>query len=283
MQAKIIDGVKLSKHIMQVISEEICKLKMQTIIPGLAVIIVGDDKASKIYVRNKEMACKEVGIYSEKFELDYDTQESKLLNLINDLNNRSDIHGILVQLPLPKHINVNEVIKKISPYKDVDAFHPYNMGNTIIGQKGLSPCTPQGILDLIDSINVDVKGRNCVIVGSSNIVGKPMAMLMVNKGATVTICNIFTQDLKFHCRNADILIVAVGKENLITADMVKPGAVVIDVGLNRSEEGKIFGDVDFKEVSKIAGYITPVPGGVGPMTVAMLLKNTVMVAKLLRI
>ena len=250
-------------------------LKQKGIIPGLAVIIIGEDEASKLYVRNKERACRATGIYSEKYELPEDVAEYEVFDLIAKLNNKKNIHGILVQLPVPKHIDENKIIDAISYNKDVDSFHPFNVGKIVIGQNGFVPCTPQGILELIKKQKIDVKGKECVIVGSSNIVGKPMALLMVNNGATVTICNIFTKDLKHYCKMADILIVAVGKEKLITADMVKPGAVVIDVGMNRNKKGLLCGDVDFDEVSKIAGYITPVPGGVGPMTIAMLLQNTV--------
>lgn len=280
MTAKIMDGMKLSDKIRTEIIEEIELLKQDGITPGLAVIIVGDDEASKLYVKNKEKACQSVGIYSEKYEISKDISENDLLNLIKTLNNRYDIDGILVQLPLPEHINENKVIELISKNKDVDAFHPFNVGKVMIGQQeGFVSCAPQGILELIKSENIDVAGKECVIVGSSNIVGKPMAMLMVNNNSTVTLCNIFTKDLKAHCRRADILIVAVGKEKLITADMVKEGAVVIDVGMNRDKNGVLCGDVDFEEVSKVASYITPVPGGVGPMTVTMLLKNTVYSAK----
>lgn len=275
MLAKIIDGEKIAFEIKEKILKKVEVLKQKGIIPGLAVIIIGEDEASKLYVRNKERACRATGIYSEKYELPEDVAECEVLDLIAKLNNKKNIHGILVQLPVPKHIDENKIIDAISYNKDVDSFHPFNVGKIVIGQNGFVPCTPQGILELIKKQKIDVKGKECVIVGSSNIVGKPMALLMVNNGATVTICNIFTKDLKHYCKRADILIVAVGKEKLITADMVKPGAVVIDVGMNRNKKGLLCGDVDFAEVSKIAGYITPVPGGVGPMTIAMLLQNTV--------
>lgn len=275
MVAKIIDGKKIAFEIKEEILQEVKLLKQNGIIPGLAVIIIGEDEASKLYVKNKEKACKDVGMYSEKYSLPEDVAELEVLNLIVELNSKKNIHGILVQLPVPKHIDENKIIDAISPNKDVDSFHPFNVGKVAIGQCGFVPCTPQGVLELIKKQNIDVKGKECVIVGSSNIVGKPMALLMVNNGATVTICNIFTKDLKHYCKRADILIVAVGKEKLITADMVKPGAVVIDVGMNRNKKGLLCGDIDFDEVSKVAGYITPVPGGVGPMTIAMLLKNTV--------
>lgn len=280
MAAKIMDGKKLSDKIRINIRKEVDLLKQNGITPGLAVIIVGDDEASKLYVRNKEKACRSVGIYSEKYEMPKDISEKDLLSLIKKLNDRNNIHGILVQLPLPELINENKIIELISKNKDVDAFHPFNVGKLMIGQQeGFVSCTPQGILELIKNENIDVVGKDCVIVGSSNIVGKPMAMLMTNNNSTVTLCNIFTKDLKSHCKKADILIVAVGKEKLITADMVKDGAVVIDVGMNRDKNGLLCGDVDFEEVSKIASYITPVPGGVGPMTVTMLLKNTVYSAR----
>lgn len=279
MSAKILDGKKLSSQIKLKIFEEIKELKLKNITPGLAVIIVGEDKASKIYVRNKEKACQEVGIVSQKFELPETTSENEILELIKKLNTKEDIHGILVQLPLPKHIDENKIINLISKNKDVDGFHPYNLGNIMIGRESFVSCTPQGILELIKSENIAIAGKECVIVGSSNIVGKPMAMMMINNNATVTVCNIFTKDLESHCRRADILIVAVGKEKLITASMVKKGAVVIDVGINKNKDGHICGDVDFESVSKIAGYITPVPGGVGPMTIAILLQNTVLSAK----
>ena len=258
------------------LKSQVLKLKLEkNLVPGLAVIIVGDDEASKVYVRNKQMACEQVGIYSEKHCFQDDVSEDEILDLIEVLNKRQDIHGVLVQLPLPKNIDAEKIISRISKDKDVDAFHPFNVGRVMIGQKGFVSCTPQGILELIKSENIRIKGKECVIIGSSNIVGKPMAMLMTNNNATVTICNIFTKDLKSHCKRADILIVAVGKEKLITSDMVKPGAVVIDVGINKDSNNKLCGDVDFEQVSQIAGYITPVPGGVGPMTVAMLLQNTV--------
>ncbi|MBP0979590.1 MAG: bifunctional methylenetetrahydrofolate dehydrogenase/methenyltetrahydrofolate cyclohydrolase FolD [Oscillospiraceae bacterium] len=279
MSAKILDGKKLSSQIKLKIFEEIKELKLKNITPGLAVIIVGEDKASKIYVRNKEKACQEVGIVSQKFELPETTSENEILELIKKLNTKEDIHGILVQLPLPKHIDENKIINLISKNKDVDGFHPYNLGNIMIGRESFVSCTPQGILELIKSENIAIAGKECVIVGSSNIVGKPMAMMMINNNATVTVCNIFTKDLESHCRRADILIVAVGKEKLITASMVKKGAVVIDVGINKNKDGHICRDVDFESVSKIAGYITPVPGGVGPMTIAILLQNTVLSAK----
>ena len=255
MSAKILDGKKLSEKIRLKIFEKVKELKLKNIVPGLAVIIVGEDKASEIYVRNKQRACQEVGIVSQKFELPKTVSENEILDLIKILNTREDMHGILVQLPLPKHIDENKIINLISKNKDVDAFHPYNLGKLMIGQESFVSCTPQGILELIKSENIEISGKECVIVGSSNIVGKPMAMMMINNNATVTVCNIFTKDLKYHCQRADILIVAVGKEKLITDSMVKKGAV-----------------------SKIAGYITPVPGGVGPMTITMLLQNTVLSA-----
>lgn len=242
-------------------------------------IIVGNDPASKVYVGRKEAMCKELGMYSELYELPESTQQDELLSLVEKLNKKSSIHGILVQLPLPGHLDEKAVISAINPEKDVDAFHPVNVGKIMIGDYDFVPCTPAGIMELIKESGIDVCGKTCVVVGRSNIVGKPMAMLLLHKNGTVTICHSKTKDLGEITKNADILVAAVGRANFITKDMVKPGAVVIDVGMNRLENGKLVGDVDFCEVEKIAGAITPVPGGVGPMTISMLMKNTLTAAK----
>ena len=246
--------------------------------PGLAVIIVGNDPASAIYVRNKNKACNEVGIYSEVIELPEITEESELLNIISVLNMREDIDGILVQLPLPKHINAENVINAISPDKDVDAFHPVNVGKLVIGKYKFAPCTPSGVMYMLKERNIQIDGKRCVVIGRSNIVGKPMALLMLHAGATVTVCHSHTVNLADICHNADILISAVGKSGFVTADMVKEGAVVVDVGINRGADGKISGDVDFESVYPKCSHITPVPGGVGPMTISMLLYNTLISA-----
>ena len=277
---KILDGKAVSKRIKAELAEEVAKLKENGIKPGLAVIIVGDDPASRVYVNNKKKACEETGIYSEEYALPAETPQSELLELIDTLNATDTISGILVQLPLPKHFDEKLVLNRISPEKDVDAFHPVNVGKIMIGDFDFLPCTPAGVMELIAESGVEVAGKNCVVVGRSNIVGKPQAMLLLHKNGTVTICHSKTRDLKAKCLEADILVAAVGVESLITADMVKEGAVVIDVGMNRNSEGKLCGDVDFEGVSKVAGAITPVPGGVGPMTIAMLMKNTVKAAVL---
>ncbi len=247
--------------------------------PGLAVIIVGDDPASRVYVNNKKKACEVCSIMSEEYALPAETTEEDLLELIDRLNKRSDIHGILVQLPLPKHIDSEKVLLTIDYRKDVDAFHPVNVGKIMIGNFDFLPCTPAGVMELIRLTGIEISGKECVVVGRSNIVGKPMAMLLLHRNGTVTICHSRTQNLKEVCRRADILVSAVGKANFITADMVKEGAIVIDVGMNRLD-GKLCGDVKFDEVSEKASAITPVPGGVGPMTIAMLMKNTVKAAAL---
>lgn len=259
--------------------KEVEALKQKGVDAGLAVIIVGDDPASKIYVGRKEAMCSELGIYSEKYELGKDTTMQELKSLIKKLNGDSRINGILCQLPLPAHLDEKEVINTIAPEKDVDAFHPVNVGKIMIGDYDFVPCTPAGIMELIKESGIEPEGKNCVVIGRSNIVGKPMAMLLLHKNGTVTICHSRTQNLKEITRNADILVAAVGRANFVTADMVKEGAVIIDVGMNRNEAGKLCGDVDFENVSKIAGAITPVPGGVGPMTIAMLMKNTITAAK----
>ncbi len=278
--AKIIDGKAISAAIREEISAEVKDFEAKNgFKPGLAVIIVGENPASKVYVRNKKLACEQVGFNSEVIEMPEETSESELLSVIERLNNDKDTHGILVQLPLPKHINEESVLLKINPAKDVDAFHPFNVGKIMTGNFDLAPCTPAGVMELIRRSGIEIKGKECVIVGRSNIVGKPQAMLMLQADATVTICHSRTKDLAAACRRADILVAAIGKPNFFTADMVKEGAVVIDVGINRGEDGKLCGDVNFAEVEPKASYITPVPGGVGPMTITMLLKNTLNAAK----
>ena len=246
--------------------------------PGLAVIIVGNDPASRVYVNNKKKACAEVGIYSEEYALPEETMQQELLDLVEKLNKDDRISGILVQLPLPKHIDEKTVLYAIDPKKDVDAFHPVNVGRIMIGDFDFVPCTPAGVMELIKESGIEVSGKNCVVIGRSNIVGKPQAMLLLHQNGTVTVCHSKTQNLSEITKKADILVAAVGKAKMVTADMVKPGAVVIDVGMNRDENGKLCGDVKFDEVSEIAGAITPVPGGVGPMTIAMLMRNTVKAA-----
>ena len=278
--AVIIDGKAVSQQTREKIAVETKDLKEKTgITPGLAVVIVGDDPASRVYVNNKKKACAEVGFYSEEHALPAETTQEELVKLVKELNSREEIDGILVQLPLPKHIDEKAVIEAISPKKDVDAFHEQNVGKIMIGNYSFLPCTPAGIVELIDSIGVDVTGKECVVIGRSNIVGKPMAMLMLHKNATVTICHSRTKNLPEVCRRADILIAAVGIAKFVKADMVKPGAIVIDVGMDRDENGKLCGDVDFEDVKEVAGYLTPVPGGVGPMTISMLMKNTLTAAK----
>jgi methylenetetrahydrofolate dehydrogenase (NADP+)/methenyltetrahydrofolate cyclohydrolase len=277
--AQIIDGKKISKEIRMEIAEEVKAMKAEGINPGLAVIIVGENPASQVYVRNKGKACEEVGIYSEIIEMPESTTEETLLAKIAELNARKEISGILVQLPLPKHINEASVIAAISPDKDVDAFSEVNVGKIMIGNHRFLPCTPAGVMELITRSGISIAGKNAVVIGRSNIVGKPQAMLLLHANATVTICHSRTQNLAEVCRTADILVVAIGKADFVTADMVKPGAVVIDVGMNRKADGKLTGDVDYASVSEVAGYITPVPGGVGPMTITMLLKNTLTAAR----
>lgn len=280
MTAQLIDGKLISGQIKQEAAQEAKKLEAQGITPCLAVVLVGDNSASRVYVNNKKKACEEVGIRSVAYELDADTTEEDLLALIGKLNADQQIHGILVQMPLPKQINEEKVILAIDPKKDVDCFHPMNVGllHTSIG-KGFLPCTPAGIIQLIKRSGNGIEGKNCVVVGRSNIVGKPVAMLLMQENATATICHSKTKDLEKHCREADIIVSATGKVNTITTDMVKAGAVVIDVGMNRNEDGKLCGDVDFENVKEIAGAITPVPGGVGPMTIAMLMQNCLVAAK----
>lgn len=270
----------VSKRIKDELKVEVEKLKSKGITPGLAVIIVGDDPASRVYVNSKKKACEEIGIYSEEYALSADTKEEELLDLIDELNNKADISGILCQLPLPKHLDEKKVINAISPKKDVDAFHPVNVGKIMIGDYDFLPCTPAGVMELISESGIDVAGKECVVVGRSNIVGKPQAMLLLHKHGTVTICHSKTRDLKEVCKRADILVAAVGVPELIKGDMIKEGAVVIDVGMNRLENKKLVGDVEFSSAEKKAAAITPVPGGVGPMTIAMLMKNTVRAATL---
>ena len=278
--ANLINGKEIAAQVKADIAKEVEKLAEFGVTPGLAVIIVGDDPASKIYVNNKKKACEEVGFYSEVFELPAKTSQKELLELIDSLNKRFDIDGILVQLPLPKHLNEKAIVGAISPKKDVDAFSPFNVGRIMIGEYRFLPCTPAGVMELIRSTGIEVSGKNCVVIGRSNIVGKPMAMLLLHENGTVTICHSKTENLTEICSKADILVAAVGKPKFVTADMVKEGAVVIDVGMNRDEDGKLCGDVDFDNVEPKASFITPVPGGVGPMTIAMLMKNTLTAAKI---
>ena len=277
--AQIINGKEISEATRADIALEVAQLKRQGITPGLAVILVGDDPASRVYVNNKKKACAQLGMLSEEYALAADTSMEDLLKLIDSLNSRDDIHGILCQLPLPKHLDEKAVINAISPEKDVDAFHPVNVGGIMIGDYKFLPCTPAGVMEMLRRSNIDVAGKHCVVIGRSNIVGKPMAMLLLHANATVTVCHSRTQNLKEICRTADVLVASVGKAGFVTADMVKEGAVVIDVGINRTADGKLCGDVDFAEVEPVASAITPVPGGVGPMTITMLMQNTLAAAK----
>lgn len=278
--AQIIDGKALSKEIRLELTEEVAQMKEeQGIVPGLAVVLVGEDPASTVYVRNKEKACGEVGMYSEVYRLPKETSEEDVLLLISKLNEDSKIHGILVQLPVPDHIDESKVLNNIDPKKDVDGFHPVNVGKLFSGEDAFVPCTPLGVMEMLHRNNVEIKGKEAVIIGWSNIVGKPMAALLLQEHATVTICHSRTADLKAHAKNADILVVATGRANMVTGDMVKPGATVIDVGINRVDD-VLVGDVNFEEAKEVAGLITPVPGGVGPMTITMLLKNTLKAAKI---
>lgn len=270
----------MAQRIKDELKEEVKKLTAEGKRPGLAVIIVGDDPASKVYVNSKKKACAEIGIYSEEYALAAETTQKELLSLIDKLNKKEDINGILCQLPLPKHIDEKTIIDAISPKKDVDAFHPVNVGKIMIGDYDFLPCTPAGIMELIAESGIDVKGKECVVVGRSNIVGKPMSMLLLHSHGTVTICHSRTQNLKEKTKRADVLVAAVGVPEMITGDMIKEGAVVIDVGMNRLPDKKLVGDVKFDEAVKKAYAITPVPGGVGPMTIAMLMKNTVKAAQL---
>lgn len=277
---KKIDGKAIAAAVRGQVKTDTAAMKADGITPGLAVVLVGDDPASRTYVRNKHKDCEETGIYSEVHHLPDSTSQKDLMALIEKLNSRADIDGILVQLPLPKGLDEKEVINAIAPDKDVDAFHPENVGHIMIGDYTFLPCTPAGVMEMLHHEQISVESKRCVVVGRSNIVGKPMAMLLLHENGTVTICHSHTQKLKEICREADILVAAVGKSKFITADMVKPGAVVIDVGMDRDENGKLCGDVDYAAVEPIVSRITPVPGGVGPMTRAMLLKNTLTAARL---
>ncbi|MBR3759411.1 MAG: bifunctional methylenetetrahydrofolate dehydrogenase/methenyltetrahydrofolate cyclohydrolase FolD [Ruminococcus sp.] len=278
--AQIIDGKAVSAAVKQEVAEETARLKDEKGLKiGLAVVIVGNNPASRVYVNNKKKACEAVGFQSFEYALDENTTQEQLLDLINVLNRDVRVNGILVQLPLPAHIDEKKVIDAISPDKDVDAFHAINVGKIMIGEYAFLPCTPAGVMRLIESTGTEISGKQCVVIGRSNIVGKPMAMLLLHQSGTVTICHSRTQNLKEICLGADILVVAVGKANFVTGDMIKEGAVVIDVGMNRLDNGKLCGDVEYESAEKKASYITPVPGGVGPMTIAMLMKNTLTAAK----
>jgi methylenetetrahydrofolate dehydrogenase (NADP+)/methenyltetrahydrofolate cyclohydrolase len=274
----IIDGKKIAQEIRSEVKREVEELRKKGVNPGLAVVLVGENPASQVYVRQKEKASEEVGIVSYKYELPEETTEEKLLSVVTELNADKKVHGILVQLPLPEHLDEKKVIEAISPVKDVDGFHPVNMGRLFTGEPAFVPCTPQGVIELIERSGFEIKGQKAVIVGRSNIVGKPVAMLLLMRHATITMCHTRTRDLAGETKQADILVVAAGRPRVITDEMVKEGAIVIDVGINRVE-GKLVGDVDFETVSRKAKAITPVPGGVGPMTVAMLMKNTLEAAK----
>lgn len=280
MSATIIDGKKVSLQNREKLKQETEAFVKETgVTPGLAVVLVGNDPASAVYVRNKHRACCEIGFYSEVHELPEDTKEDDLLALLARLNDDPKIHGILVQLPLPKQINAEKVILSIKPEKDVDAFHPENVGRIMLGNYRYLPCTPAGVMTLLDAYGIDPAGKDCVVVGRSNIVGKPQALLLLERNATVTVCHSRTADLASHTKRADIIVVAVGKPRFLKSDMVKPGAVVIDVGINRLPDGKLCGDADYAPISEFASAITPVPGGVGPMTITMLMKNTLAAAK----
>ncbi len=277
--ATIIDGKAVSQSVKDGVAKQVAELKEKKITVTLAVIIVGDDPASRVYVNNKKKACETTGIVSREYALPADTSEEQLLELIDRLNNDADVNGILCQLPLPAGLDEKAVIAAISPDKDVDAFSAVNTGHIMTGDYTFLPCTPAGITEMLDYYNIDVSGKHCVIIGRSNIVGKPMAMLLLQRNGTVTVCHSRTQNLEQITRQADVLVAAVGRANFVTADMVKDGAVVIDVGINRNADGRLCGDVDFEAVEKKASFITPVPGGVGPMTIATLMKNTVTAAK----
>ncbi len=278
---QILDGKALSKKIEENVSKDVVLLKNKTgRVPGLAVILVGNDPASQAYVGMKKKACDRVGFYSVTHEMPEDISQETIEKTIQMMNENPGIDGILIQLPLPKQIDTIKLLELVAPHKDVDGFHPYNVGRLSTGLDGFVPCTPLGVMDLLAEYNIDVKGKNCVVVGASNIVGKPMAALLLNANATVEMTHIYTKDLKSHTLNADIILVGVGVINLIKEDMVKDGAIIVDIGINRNDDGKLVGDVDFENVSKKASYITPVPGGVGPMTIAMLLKNTLKAAQM---
>lgn len=275
METILLDGKAVSKQIKDELKEKVSVLSEQGITPTLAVVLVGDDAASHVYVKFKKRACEYVGVRSLSFELPSATSEKELLAVVEELNQREDVHGILVQLPLPDHISEDKVIMAIDPKKDVDGFHPVSVGNLSIGNPGFISCTPYGIIELLKRYDIKIEGKNCVIVGRSNIVGKPIAMLLLRENGTVTICHSRTKDLKGVCKEADILIAAIGRPLMIGPDYVKEGAIVIDVGINRLEDGSLCGDVDYEGVKDMTSYITPVPGGVGPMTIAMLMSNVV--------
>ncbi len=277
--AILIDGKELARKTRQNLKIDCDNLKSKGIIPKLAVIMVGDNPASKVYVKNKSKACEEVGIEYEEFLLDENTTQKALISLIEKLNEREDVTGILLQSPIPAHLDINEAFRTISPKKDVDGFHPVSVGKLTLGQDTFVSCTPYGVIKMFEEYNIDLEGKNVVIIGRSNIVGKPLIQCCLNKNATVTVCHSRTKDLAEHTKRADIVIVAIGKAKFLKEDMVKDGAVVIDVGINRGEDGKLCGDVDFENVSQKASYITPVPGGVGPMTIAMLMNNVIKAAK----
>ncbi len=278
--ANIIDGKAISAQVREEIAKKVISYNERTgKRPGLAVVIVGENPASQVYVRNKKKACEQVGFNSWVYEMPEATTQDELNALIDKLNLDESVHGILVQLPLPKHLDEEQVILRINPEKDVDAFHPYNVGRITIGNPQFLPCTPAGIMELLARSGIEISGKECVVIGRSNIVGKPMALLLISQNGTVTVCHSKTKNLKETCKRADILVVAIGKADFVTADMVKEGAVVIDVGMNRNAEGKLTGDVDYASVSEVASYITPVPGGVGPMTITMLLQNTLVAAE----
>ena len=274
MTAQLIDGNALSRQLRESVAQRVVTLKTQGITPGLAVVLVGDNPASQVYVRNKVKACEDTGMHSVLEKYDANMTEAELLARIEALNNDPSIHGILVQLPLPAHMDAHKVIETISPAKDVDGFHVASAGALMVGQPGFWPCTPYGCMKMLESIGYSLRGKHAVVIGRSNIVGKPMVMMLLQQNATVTICHSATPDLKAMTLQADVIVAAVGKRNVLTADMVKPGAVVLDVGMNRNDEGKLCGDVDFAGVKEVASYITPVPGGVGPMTITMLMVNT---------
>lgn len=279
--AVIIDGKSLAKKIRLELKEEVDELKKKNIYPKLAVIMVGDDKASKVYVKNKSKACEEIGIEYEEFLMNSNITMNELLDLIDELNNRSDIHGILLQSPIPKKLDINKAFNKIDYKKDVDGFNPINVGKLVIGEECFISCTPFGVIKMLEEYNINIEGKKAVVIGRSNIVGKPLAQCLLAKNATVTICHSKTKNIEEITKNADIVIAALGKSKYLKSSMVKEGAVVIDVGINRNDDGKIVGDVDFENVNEKASYITPVPGGVGPMTIAMLMNNVVKAAKLL--
>ncbi|MBI2252570.1 MAG: bifunctional methylenetetrahydrofolate dehydrogenase/methenyltetrahydrofolate cyclohydrolase FolD [Armatimonadetes bacterium] len=279
MPAKILDGKAIAQSIIEELKQEVINLKKQGVVPGLAVILVGENPASKVYVKNKAKACENLGIYSETLLLPESTSQNELLKLIDKLNQDNKIHGILVQLPLPNHLNTQNIMEHILPEKDVDGFHPVNLGKLVMGEALFPPCTPQGIMEILKRTSIKIQGAEAVIVGRSNIVGKPVALMLLQENATVCMCHSKTKNLEEVTRRADILVVAIGRAEMIKASMVKKGAIVIDVGINRLND-KLAGDVDFKEVSKVASEITPVPGGVGPLTIAMLMKNTLKSAKL---